>query len=131
VRLTDTAGMVRFLNVVDTLSSPAGQAATCQLEQLRGQLPPGAVVYTVTRDVPAGLQRWCADEAILHEILSTEGNPQFASDYGLDLEGTGRLQRAIVVVSRNDRIAHADYTGSPEGEPDLAAALDALQHAAN
>lgn len=130
VRLTDTAGMVRFLNVVDSIHSPAGHAATRQLEQLRGQLPPGAVIYTVTRDVPDSQQRWYADEAILHEVLSTQGNPQFAHDYGLDLDGSGRLQRAILIISRNDRIAHADYAGGPEGEPDFAAAVEALQHIA-
>jgi peroxiredoxin len=52
VGLADSAGMVRLLNVVNTLANPVCQHVTRQWEALCAALPPDAYIYTVSMDMP-------------------------------------------------------------------------------
>src|SRR5690349_6747481 len=52
VRLTDSAGTVRLLNVVNSLDTPVCHVETRQWEHLRGDLPTGVTVYTISMDLP-------------------------------------------------------------------------------
>ncbi|HMA38351.1 MAG TPA: redoxin domain-containing protein [Chloroflexia bacterium] len=51
VRLSDTAGQVRLLNVVNSLDTPVCQIETRRWDQLQAELPPGVVVYTISMDL--------------------------------------------------------------------------------
>src|SRR5438270_10411804 len=52
VRLSDSAGMVRLLNVVNSLERPVCQMVTRRWEALYAVLPPDACIYTVSMDLP-------------------------------------------------------------------------------
>lgn len=130
VRLADTAGMVRLLHVVNSLTNAVCDADTRRFEQLRADLPPGAVVYTVSADPPETQQRWCSGEAIMHEVLSAHGDERFGRDYGVLIREWRRLQRALFVIDRTDRIAYAEYVADQQQSPDFAAAGQALRQAA-
>ncbi len=60
VGLADSAGMVRLLNVVNSLERPVCQRVTRQWEALCAALPPNACIYTVSMDAPQ-MQAHCQD----------------------------------------------------------------------
>jgi len=58
VGLADSAGMVRLLNVVNSLERPLCQHVTRQWEALCADLPSNACIYTVSRDSPQMQVDW-------------------------------------------------------------------------
>ena len=130
VGLADSAGMVRLLNVVNSLGHPLYQRVTQQWEALCAALPPDACIYTVSRDLPQMQARWQDSTGVLHQALSAQRSEQFGQDYGVWLKEWRLLQRAVFVIDRDDRIVYAEYVADQLREPDYAAALQAVQQAA-
>ena len=130
VGLADSAGMVRLLNVVNSLERPVCQLVTRQWEALCAALPPDACIYTVSRDSPQMQARWQDTAGVLHQALSAQRSEQFGQDYGVWLKQWRLLQRAVFVIDRHDHIVYAQYVADQLREPDYAAAMQAVQQAA-
>jgi thiol peroxidase len=130
VGLADSAGMVRLLNVVNSLERPVCQRVTRQWEALCAALPPDACIYTVSRDLPQMQAHWQDSTGVLHQALSAQRSEQFGQDYGVWLKEWRLLQRAVFVIGRDDRIVYAEYVADQLREPDYAAAMQAVQRAA-
>ena len=62
--------------------------------------------------------------AVLHR------SEQFGQDYGVLIKEWRLLQRAVVVIDRNDRIVHAEYVADQMREPNYAEAVQAARDAA-
>jgi thioredoxin-dependent peroxiredoxin len=130
VGLADSAGMVRLLNVVNSLERPVCQRVTRQWEVLCATLPPDACIYTVSTDLPQVQASFQDTAGVLHQVLSTQHSEQFGQDYGVWLKEWRLFQRAIFVLDRADHIAYAQYVTDQLREPDYAAALRAVLQAA-
>jgi thioredoxin-dependent peroxiredoxin len=130
VRLADSAGAVRLLNVVNSLDTPVCHVETRQWEHLRGDLPPGVTVYTISMDLPFAQARWSTAEGVTHQALSTHKSEDFGRDYGVLLKEWRLLQRAVFVINQADSIVYAEYVPDQMREPDYAAALAAVRQAA-
>jgi thiol peroxidase len=130
VRLADTAGQVRLLNVVNSIDTPVCHIETRRWDGLRGDLPPEVTLHTISMDLPFAQARWQSAEAVGHELLSAHKSEAFGRDYGVLLKEWRLLQRAVFVIDRNDRIVYADYVADQMKEPDYDAALAAAQNAA-
>jgi thioredoxin-dependent peroxiredoxin len=130
VGLTDSAGMVRLLNVVNSLKRPVCQHVTRQWEALYVTLPPDACIYTVSRDSPEIQASFQDTEGVLHQALSAQRSEQFGQGYGVWLKQWRLFQRAVFVIDRNDRIVYAEYVADQLGEPDYAAAIQGVRQAA-
>ena len=130
VRLADLAGMVRLLNVVNSLERPVCQVVTRRWEALGAALPPDACIYTVSMDSPLMQARWQDRTGVLHQALSAHHSVQFGQDYGVWLREWHLLQRSVVVIDRSDRIVYVEYVADQLREPDYAAAMQAVQRAA-
>ncbi len=130
VRLADSAGMVRLLNVVNSLDTPVCHIETRHWEELRGELPPGVQVYTISMDLPYAQARWQAAESVARQVLSAHRSEQFGLDYGVLIKEWRLLQRAVFVIGRDDRIVYAEYVADQMREPDYAAAMEAARQAA-
>ena len=130
VRLSDSAGSVRLLSVVNSLDTPVCPIETRRFEQERAARPAGVVVYTVSMDLPCAQARWHSAEKVGHISLSSHRSEQFGRDYGVLLKEWRLLQRAVFVIDRNDRIAYAEYVPDQMQEPDYHAALAAARKAA-
>jgi thiol peroxidase len=126
----DSTGLVRLLNVVNSLERPVCQRVTLQWEALCAALPPGACMYTVSMDSPQMQARWQDTTGVLHQALSAQRSEQFGQDYGVWLKEWRLFQRAVFVLDRADHIAYAEYLTDQLREPDYAAALQAVQQAA-
>ena len=74
---------------------------------------------------------WQDSARVLHQVLSAQRGEQFGQDYGVWLkQWQFSLQRSVFVIDRNDRIVYVKYVANQMREPDYAAALHAVQQAA-
>ena len=130
VRLSDSAGKVRLLNVVNSLDTPVCHTETHRWHDLSAQLPPDVVIYTISMDLPFAQARWHTAEGVTHQSLSSHRSEKFGQDYGVLLKEWRLLQRAVFVIDRDNRIAYAEYVPDQMQEPDYDAAVTAARRAA-
>lgn len=129
VCLSNTAGTVRLLNIVNSLDTPVCQVETRFWEKLRKDLPASVTVYTISMDLPFAQGRWSISESVKHQILSAHRSEEFGRSYGVLLKEWRLLQRAVFVIDRTDKIAHAEYVADQMSEPDYDAAALVVQTA--
>jgi thiol peroxidase len=131
IRLADTAGRIRLLNVVNSLDTPVCHVETRRWEDLRTGLPEDVQIYTISMDLPFAQARWMSAEGVAHQGLSSHRSEQFGQDYGVLLKEWRMLQRAVFVIDREGRIAHAEYVPDQMAEPDYDAAVEAVRRVAS
>jgi thioredoxin-dependent peroxiredoxin len=124
------SGMVRLLNVVNSLERPICQVVTRRWEALCADLPPNTCMYTVSMDPPQMQARWQDTAGVLHQALSAHRSQQFGQDYGVWLKEWRQLARAVFVIDRHDRIVYIQYVADQRDEPEYAVAMEAVQRAA-
>ena len=130
VRLSDSAGTVRLLNVVNSLDTPVCHVETRRWEASLASLPAGIGVFTISMDLPFAQARWQTAEGVTHAVLSAHKDERFGRDYGVLVKEWRLLQRAVFVIDRDDRIAYTEYVADQMREPDYEAALAAARAAA-
>jgi thiol peroxidase len=129
VHLHDSRGHVRLLNIINSLDTPVCHIETRKWEQLRRDLPPEVVVYTVSMDLPYAQARWQASEGVTHDALSAHNNEQFATDYGVLVKEWRLLQRAVIVIDRDGKVSYSEYVPDQMREPDYDRAIAATREA--
>ena len=129
VCLSDSAGTVRLLNIVNSLDTPVCQVETRRWEKLREDLSASVTVYTISMDLPFAQGRWSISESVKHQLLSAHRSEEFGRNYGVLLKEWRLLQRAVFVIDRADKIAHAEYVADQMSEPNYDAAALAVQTA--
>lgn len=129
VRLADSAGTVRLLNVINSVDTPVCHIETQYWDRLRLDLPPGVTVYTVSMDLPYAMSRWQVAEGVHHQMLSAHMDEQFGRDYGVLVREWRLLQRSVFVIGRDDRVAYVEYVDDQMLEPDYDAAVAAVRRA--
>jgi len=129
IRLSDTAGKVRLLNVINSLDTPVCHVETRKWENLRRDLPPDTVVYTISMDLPYAQARWQTSEGVSHSALSSHKDEEFGVNYGVLLKEWRLLQRAVFVIDASGRIAYADYVPDQGREPNYDSAVAAVREA--
>ena len=130
ISLADSAGLVRLLNVVNSLERPVCQRVTRQWESFCVTLPPDACIYTVSMDSPQMQARWQDTAGVLHQALSAQHSEQFGQDYGVWLKQWRQLARAVFVLDRHDHIIYVEYVADQLREPDYGAAIQAFRKTA-
>jgi thiol peroxidase len=131
VRLSDTAGRVRLLSIVNSLDTPVCDVETRRWDVSRANLAADIDLYTISMDLPFAQARWCGAAGIGHQALSAHKDEDFGRAYGVLIREWRLLQRAVFVVDRAGRLAHVEYVADQMAEPDYGAALQAAQLAAN
>ncbi len=129
MRLANSAGTVRLLNVINSLDTPVCHVETRRWEQLSKESLPGVHVYTISMDLPFAQARWQSAEGVTHRALSAHRSERFGQDYGVLIKEWRLLQRAVFVIDRQDRIVYAEYVADQMCEPDYEAALEAVRQA--
>jgi thioredoxin-dependent peroxiredoxin len=125
VRLADSAGRVRVLNVINSLDTPICHLETRRWDDLRAQLPDDVVVETISMDLPFAQARWKTAEGVAHEALSSHKSEEFGRDYGVLIKEWRLLQRAVFVIDGDGRLVHVEYLADQMREPDYDAAVEA------
>jgi thiol peroxidase len=129
-RLSDTAGLVRLLNVVNSLDTPVCAIETRRFEAARAELPDSIVVLTISMDLPYAQARWNAEAGVTHRALSAHRDTTFGRAYGTLIREWRLLQRAVFVIDRDDRLVHVEYVADQMAQPDYDAALIAARESA-
>ncbi len=130
VRLADSDGKVRLLNIVNSLDTPVCQVETRRWDAIGRELPNDVILYTVSMDLQYAQARWCRAEQATHKALSAHRDERFGKNYGVLIKDWRLLQRAVIVIGRDGRLRHAEYVRDQMMEPDYDAAKEAVLAAA-
>lgn len=130
IQLSDSAGHVRLLNVINSLDTPVCHVETQRWEKIRADLPEDVIVYTVSMDLPFAQARWQTSENVSHIMLSSHRSETFGADYGVLIKEWRLLQRAVFVIDRDDKIIYAEYVPDQMAEPNYDSTVNALRQAA-
>ncbi|HKZ06438.1 MAG TPA: thiol peroxidase [Methylomirabilota bacterium] len=134
VKLSDSKGKVVILSAVPSLDTPVCDTETRRFNTEAGKLPGGVEVWTISMDLPFAQKRWCgAAGATAVKTLSDFRDRSFAPAYGtLVKDGplAGLSARAVFVVGKDGKVAHAEYVKDITQEPNYEAALAAAKSAA-
>src|SRR5258706_6757378 len=131
IQLSDSAGQVRLLNIINSLDTPVCHMETQRWEKIRADLPSDVVVYTVSMDLPFAQARWQTSENVSHVMLSSHRDEKFGTDYGVLIKEWRLLQRAVFVINRHDKIIHAEYVPDQMAEPNYDSTVNAVKRAAS
>lgn len=124
------AGKVRIISSVPSLDTGVCDTQTRKFNQAASSLGEGAVVLTISVDLPFAQKRWCGNAGVDRVItLSDYRDHAFGKAYGTYIKELALLSRAVFVVDRNDRIVHVEYVPVAGQEPNYDAALEAARAA--
>lgn len=128
VALADSQGKVRLVAVVPSLDTGVCDTMTRKFNEQAAGLPEGAVVYTVSMDLPFAQKRWCGNAGIEKvKTLSDYQDRSFGLNYGVLIKELKLLARSVFVIDANGKIAYREIVPEVTSEPDYDAALAAVK----
>lgn len=130
VSLADFAGKRKLLNIVPSLDTGVC-AASARRFNLEASKVPGAVLLTISRDLPFAQKRFCEAEGIDGVVMLSElRDSKFGQDYGahiIDGPLASLLSRAVVVLDARDHVVYVEQVPEIGQEPAYDKALAALR----
>jgi thiol peroxidase len=123
-------GKVLVISVVPSLDTPVCAVQTRTFNQKATQLSQDVVVLTVSMDLPFAQKRFCGAEGIERVVTASDyKHRSFGPAFGVLIKELGLLTRAVFVLDRKGKVAHAEYVGEVTKEPNYDAALGAVKSA--
>ncbi len=130
VSLKDFPGRRKLLNIVPSLDTGVCAASARRFNQEAARVP-GAVLLTISCDLPFAQKRFCESEGISAVVpLSELRSRSFGEAYGVRIVSgplAGLLSRAIVVLDETDTVVYTEQVPDIVQEPDYEKALAALR----
>jgi thiol peroxidase len=124
-------GRVRIVSVVPSLDTPVCDLQTKRFNEEADKLPAGVEIVSVSADLPFAAARWSqANGADRLEYLSDHRDMAFGEAYGVRVKELRLDARAVFVIDKQGRLAHAQYVKEIAEPPDYEAALEAARRAA-
>ena len=129
VNLSNYEGKNKILSIVPSLDTPVCQKSTQIFNDKVSKLD-DTVMLIVSSDLPFAMKRFCISESLENVIpVSMMRSRNFAKDYGvLLIDGplSGITTRAVVTISKENKILHAELVSEIANEPNYQAALDSF-----
>ena len=123
-------GKVRVLSVAPSIDTPVCATQTRTFNKETVGLSKDVVVLSVSLDLPFALARFCGAEGIERVITASDYKYRtFGEAYGAYIRELGLLTRAVFVIDREQKIAHAEYVPEVTNEPGYAAVIEAVKAA--
>ena len=130
VNLASYEGKNKVLSIVPSLDTPVCQKSTLVFNEKVAELD-DTVMLIVSSDLPFAMKRFCTSESLDNVMpVSMMRSRNFAKDYGvLLIDGplSGITSRAVVVISKDNKILHSELVSEIANEPNYQAALDSLK----
>ena len=130
VNLDNFSGKNKILSIVPSLDTPVCQKSTKIFNEKVNDLD-DTVMLIVSSDLPFAMKRFCTSESLKNVIpVSMMRSRNFAKDYGvLLIDGplSGITTRAIVTISKDNKILHSELVSEIADEPNYQAALDSIK----
>jgi thiol peroxidase len=134
VKLADGRGKVVVLSSVPSLDTPTCDTETRRFNQEAAGLGDGVEVWTISMDLPFAQKRWCGAAGVDRvRTFSDFRHRTFGEAYGVRIADgpiAGVNARAVFVVGKDGKVAHAQYVKEVGSEPDYEAVLAAARAAA-
>jgi len=128
VSLADSAGQVRFLNVVPSLNTTICDAQTRRFDEEIARYGDRVAGITISVDLPVAQQNWCSNAGIeVMQMLSDYRAMSFGTAYGTYVKELRLEQRAVFIVDRDGMIRYVEYVPEISQHPDYDGALAALK----
>lgn len=125
--LDDFGRQIKLISIVPSLDTGICDAQTRRFNEEMSKLD-GAVVITVSVDLPFAQKRWCGSAGLDQAItLSDHFDVSFGEAYGVLIEEMRLLARAVLVLDGDNIIRYAEYVPEVASHPDYEAALDAAK----
>ena len=130
VNLASYEGKNKVLSIVPSLDTPVCQKSTLIFNEKVAELD-DTLMLIVSSDLPFAMKRFCTSESLDNVMpVSMMRSRNFAKDYGvLLIDGplSGITSRAVVVISKDNKIIHSELVSEIANEPNYQAALDSLK----
>ena len=130
VNLSSFDGKNKILSIVPSLDTPVCQKSTLVFNEKVAGLE-DTVMLIVSSDLPFAMKRFCTDESLDNVMpVSMMRSRNFAKDYGVLLvDGplSGITTRAIVTISKDNKVLHSELVTEIADEPNYQAALDSIK----
>ena len=130
INLASYEGKNKVLSIVPSLDTPVCQKSTLIFNEKVAELD-DTVMLIVSSDLPFAMKRFCTSESLDNVMpVSMMRSRNFAKDYGvLLIDGplSGITSRAVVVISKDNKILHSELVSEIANEPNYQAALDSLK----
>lgn len=130
VSLADSAGKVRLISVIPSLSTGICDAQTRRFNQEADRFGDDVVILTVSAEHPWNQRSWCAAAGVDRvQVISDHMDMSFGNDYGTHIKELRLEQRSIFVINRENKITYTEYVPVIGQHPDYEAALAAVEAA--
>jgi len=130
VNLSSFDGKNKILSIVPSLDTPVCQKSTLVFNEKVAELE-DTVMLIVSSDLPFAMKRFCTNESLDNVMpVSMMRSRNFAKDYGVLLvDGplSGITTRAIVTISKDNKVLHSELVTEIADEPNYQAALDSIK----
>lgn len=126
--LSDFKGQTLILTVNPSYDTGVCMATARAFNAKAGELD--AKVLMISADLPFAQKRFCEAEGLEHVIPLSTFRSDFVTKYGLEMQGgplAGLSARAVIVIDRNFKVAHAQLVPEIVEEPNYADALSAAK----
>lgn len=121
-------GKVSIITSVPSLDTPVCDVETRRFNEEVGQLGDGAIVQTISMDLPFAQKRWCGAAGVTNvQTLSDHREAAFGRAYGVLIKELRLLARAVFVSDKQGVIRYVELVKELVSEPNYAAALKAAQ----
>ncbi len=129
--LASTAGKVRVLAAVASLSTSVCDKETRTFNERAAELGEDIRVMVISADLPPTQKLWCGNAGVDRvQTVSDHADLSFGVKYGTYIKERRYHRRAVFVVDRNDKVTYVAYMPQLGVEPNydevLAAAKAAL-----
>lgn len=130
VNLSSFDGKNKILSIVPSLDTPVCQKSTLVFNEKVAGLE-DTVMLIVSSDLPFAMKRFCTNESLDNVMpVSMMRSRNFAKDYGVLLvDGplSGITTRAIITISKDNKVLHSELVTEIADEPNYQAALDSIK----
>ena len=124
---SELKGKLRFINVVPSVDTGICDAQTKRFADEANKIS-GVEWITISCDTPMALNRWCQAGNITNlKMLSDFRDHSFGLGYGVYAKELGLLQRALIIIGKDDKIAYFQPVPEMAQHPTYDDALEALK----
>lgn len=108
--LKETAGKVRILAAVPSLSTNTCQTETRRFNEEAANLGEDIRIITISSDLPPTQKNWCAAEGLERVItVSDHMDLSFGVKYATQMKERRWHRRAVFVVGKDDKVHYVAY----------------------
>jgi thioredoxin-dependent peroxiredoxin len=130
VTLADLPAKPRLISSVPSLDTPVCSKETVTLNHRLAAFGDAVAAYTISLDLPFAQARWCGAEGVeTMQTLSDWKTRSFGTSWGVLVEESQLLARAIFVLDAEGTVTYAQIVPEITHEPEYEPVLAALEHA--